>query len=426
MIRLGLLGMGTVGGSLADLIRQQHDDVLARTGYDLTITRAAVRDLNKPRAVAADRLTTDPMEVAVADDVDVVVELMGGIEGTREVVRAALMAGKPVVTGNKALLAAHGAELFALAAESGTALLFEAAVAGGIPLMRALEQSLRGEPIERVLGILNGTTNYILTQMSDNGSSYDAALAQAQSLGYAEADPTADVEGHDAAAKAAIIATVSFGTDVTIDDVPATGISSVTARDIATAKRFGYVIKLLAVIERLPNGSDTEIAVQVSPTLVPASHPLAAVNDAFNAVFINGGAVGELMLYGPGAGGYPTASAVLGDILSAADGVAEGFGSLARRRGDANLRIRELSELESAFLIEVDVTDEPGVLSTVAGVFGANSVSIRSMEQTGMATEARLEFITHTARQADVDATIAKLDELDVVRSVGTVIRVLS
>lgn len=425
-IRLGLLGMGTVGGSLAGLIQRQHDDLLTRTGYDLVITAASVRDLNKPRSVSVDKLSNDPMVVATSDDVDIVVELMGGVDGTREVVLAALRAGKPVVTGNKALLAAHGAELFDAAAESGTALLFEAAVAGGIPLMRALEHSLRGEPIERILGILNGTTNYILTQMTDKGSSYEAALAEAQSLGYAEADPSADVDGHDAAAKAAIIATVSFASDVTIDDVPVVGIGSITANDIATAKRFGYVIKLLAIIERLTNGSTAEIAVRVTPTMVPQNHPLAAVNEAFNAVFINGGAVGELMLYGPGAGGYPTASAVLGDILSAADSVNNRSVPLIRRRGRTPLRVRTLSELESAFLIEVDVTDEPGVLSTVAGVFGSNSVSIRSMEQIGMANEARLEFITHIARQADVDATISKLEELDIVRSIGTVMAVLS
>ena len=425
-IRLGMLGMGTVGGSLAELIADQREALAERTGFELVITRAAVRDLSKTRPVPADVLTTDTAAVAVADDIDIVIELIGGIDEAREHVLAALGAGKHVVTGNKALLAAHGAELFTAAAASGVELLFEASVAGGIPLMRALEHSLQGEPIERVMGILNGTTNYILSQMTELGADYGDALAEAQRLGYAEADPTADVEGHDAAAKAAIIATVSFRSEVTSADVPVEGISQITAGDIETATRLGYVIKLLAVIERLVDADEVEIAARVHPVMVHQGHPLASVRDSFNAVFIEGGAVGELMLYGRGAGGNPTASAVLGDVLAAARSASSDAPSALQRVPLASARIRPLEELTSAFYMEVDVIDRPGVLATVAGVFGANDVSIRSMEQHGLGDEARLVFITHEAREADVEATRAKLADLDIVRHVGSQFRVIA
>ena len=425
-IRLGMLGMGTVGGSLAELIEVERAAIAARTGFELTITRASVRDLSKPRPVDAAILSTDSMAVATADDVDIIVELMGGIDGTRELVLAALQAGKHVVTGNKALLAAHGAELFAAASASNVELLFEASVAGGIPLMGALERSLQGEPIARVMGILNGTTNYILSQMTELGADYGDALGEAQELGYAEADPTADVEGHDAAAKAAIIATVSFRANVTSNDVPVEGISQITASDIATATRLGFVIKLLAVIERMVDGDEVEIAARVHPVMVEKTHPLASVRDSFNAVFIEGGAVGELMLYGRGAGGFPTASAVLGDVLAAANSVVSEAPSVMQRVPLADLRIRPLAELRSAFYMEVDVMDRPGVLATVAGVFGANAVSIRSMEQHGLGDEARLVFITHEALESDVEATRSKLADLDIVRQVGSQFRVIA
>ena len=425
-IRLGMLGMGTVGGSLAELIEAERAAIAARTGFELTITRASVRDLSKPRPVDASILSTDSMAVATADDVDIIVELMGGIDGTRELVLAALQAGKHVVTGNKALLAAHGAELFAAASASNVELLFEASVAGGIPLMGALERSLQGEPIDRVMGILNGTTNYILSQMTELGADYGDALGEAQELGYAEADPTADVEGHDAAAKAAIIATVSFRANVTSDDVPVEDISQITASDIATATRLGFVIKLLAVIERMVDGDEVEIAARVHPVMVEKTHPLASVRDSFNAVFIEGGAVGELMLYGRGAGGFPTASAVLGDVLAAANSVVSEAPSVMQRVPLADLRIRPLAELRSAFYMEVDVMDRPGVLATVAGVFGANAVSIRSMEQHGLGDEARLVFITHEALESDVEATRSKLADLDIVRQVGSQFRVIA
>jgi len=423
-VRIGLLGFGTVGGSLVELITEQRADIAALTGIDLTVTRIAVNDLSKSRPGIGDAVLTDQAnEVIEADDVDLVVELVGGIDLAREWIAMALRAGKSVVTGNKALLAAHGRELFDLASEHNVELLFEASVAGAIPLMRTLQTSLRGEPIDRVMGIVNGTTNYMLSAMTDDGADYAEILAEAQRLGYAEADPTADVEGHDAQAKAAIIATVAFGVSVTADDVPVEGISGVTAADIANASRLGYAIKLLAVVERVGQDAPYEISARVHPTMVPLTHPLATVRGSFNAVFVEGGALDELMLYGRGAGGRPTASAVLGDVIEAATGVAQGTVRRLPTLADALVRAPEAAT--SAFYLDLAVDDSPGVLAEVAGVFGANSVSIRSMEQEGTGTEASLAFITHQASEADIAATIEKLKALSSVNRVGALYRVI-
>ncbi len=346
--------------------------------------------------------------------------MIGGIEPARELIAAALTAHKPVVTANKELLANVGAELFSLAEQEGTDLLFEAAVAGGIPLIRPLRESLIGEPIARVMGIVNGTTNYILTQMSERGASYSEALAEAQQLGYAERDPTADVEGYDAGAKAAIIASIAFGTKVVAGDVYHEGISAVTPADISFAAQMGYVVKLLAICERF---DDESVAVRVHPTMVPTHHPLAAVAGSFNAVFIEGGAVGDLMFFGRGAGGMPTASAVLGDVIDAAINIGKGtHGPLGTLHAG---RIRPIDELRSAFYLNVEVDDSPGVLAQVAGVFGAHGVSIRSMEQEGLGAEARLVFITHEADEASVHSTLRELASLDSVRSINSVLRVI-
>jgi len=423
-VRIGLLGFGTVGGSLVELITEQRADIAALTGIDLTVTRVAVNDLSKSRPGIGDAVLTDQAnEVIEADDVDLVVELVGGIDLAREWIAMALRAGKSVVTGNKALLAAHGRELFDRASEHNVELLFEASVAGAIPLMRTLQTSLRGEPIDRVMGIVNGTTNYMLSAMTDDGADYAEILAEAQRLGYAEADPTADVEGHDAQAKAAIIATVAFGVSVTADDVPVEGISGVTAADIANASRLGYAIKLLAVVERVGQDAPYEISARVHPTMVPLTHPLATVRGSFNAVFVEGGALDELMLYGRGAGGRPTASAVLGDVIEAATGVAQGTVRRLPTLADALVRAPEAAT--SAFYLDLAVDDSPGVLAEVAGVFGANSVSIRSMEQEGTGTEASLAFITHQASEADIAATIEKLKALPSVNRVGALYRVI-
>jgi homoserine dehydrogenase len=424
-VRLGVLGCGNVGAALLQLLDARRADIAARTGVDLVVTRVAVRSTSRARPVELpdDVLTTDAAAVVHDPDVDVVIEVIGGIEPARELILEALKAGKPVVTGNKELLANHGAELFAAADTAGVDLLFEAAVAGGIPLIRPLRESLVGESIRRVLGIVNGTTNYILTRMTEAGASYHDALAEAQSLGYAERDPTADVEGYDAGAKAAIIAMVAFGSRVVAGDVYHEGISGITADDIAVAARLGYCVKLLAIVEQHGANGDVEIGARVHPALVPVHHPLAAVRDSFNAVFIEGAAVGDLMLYGRGAGGLPTASAVLGDVIDAAGNLRRGthgsIGTLGRAR------IRPIDDLVSAYYLSLDVADRPGVLAQVADVFGRHGVSIRSMEQEGLGTEARLIFLTHEATERDVQATLHDLRELDSVDRVGSVMRVI-
>jgi homoserine dehydrogenase len=423
-VRIGLLGCGTVGGALRDLIEAQSDDVAARTGLRLAVTRIVVRDPAKyvARGVPADLVGTDATALVDDPDIDLVVEVIGGLEPARTLILDALKAGKPVVSGNKELLATAGPELFAAAEAAGVDLLFEAAVAGGIPLVRPLRESLLGEPIRRIMGIVNGTTNYILTRMTEAGVSYAAALSEAQELGYAEADPTADVEGHDAGAKIAILASIAYGVRVGVADVHLEGITGLTADDIAYATRKGLVVKLLAIAERA--GSDGgAIAVRVHPVLLERTHPLASVRESFNAVFIEGTAVGELMFYGRGAGGNPTASAVLGDVIDAAANRRKGAHASLGALGRAT--IAPIEDLETEYFVSVDVSDRPGVLAAVAGVFGGHGVSISSMEQEGRGDEARLVFITHRARERDVRATLTELHGLDAVRRVGSVIRVL-
>ena len=425
-IRIGLLGCGHVGAALVSLVAERRGEVERRTGLDLEVTRIAVRNTALDRGVPVDSaaFTTDAAALVVDPEVDVVVEVMGGIEPARGLVSAALAAGKPVVTANKELLANHGAELYGAAEAAGVDLLFEAAVAGAIPIMRPLRESLAGEPIKRVMGIVNGTTNFILSRMTDDGASYADALAEAQSLGYAERDPTADVEGFDAGAKAAIIATVAFGARVVAGDVYHEGISGITVSDIEFAADLRHCIKLLVVVERtMASDGGSQIGVRVHPTLVPLDHPLASVRGSFNAVFVEGGAAGDLMFYGRGAGGRPTASAVLGDLIDAAcnlrQGHAASIGALERAR------IAPIDDVTSAFYLNVEVDDRPGVLAQVATVFGEHGVSIRSMEQEGLGGEARLVFITHAARERDLRSTLQDLRSLDAVRSVGSVLRVI-
>jgi homoserine dehydrogenase len=366
-------------------------------------------------------LTRDAHAVVTDPSIDIVVEVMGGIEPARELIATAMDHGKPVITANKELLANVGTELFAAADAAGVDLLFEAAVAGGIPLIRALRESLRGEPITRVMGIVNGTTNFILTKMTEEGAAYGEVLAEAQALGYAERDPTADVEGFDAGAKAAIIATIAFGVRVVAGDVYHEGISRITQHDIAMARRLGYVVKLLGIAERID--ATGEVAVRVHPAMVPVTHPLASVRESYNAVFIEGKAVGSLMFYGRGAGGSPTASAVLGDVIDAAVNLSKGtHGSLGSFGRAATLAIDETS---SQYLLSLDVADRPGVLHAVTGVFARHGVSIRAAEQEGNGPDARLVFVTHEARESAVQATVRELRELDVVRNVGGLLRVI-
>ena len=422
-VRVGVLGCGNVGGALVGLVAGQAKEIESRTGVQLEISRVAVRNLSRDRDVdlGPGVLTRDTFDVVADPEIDLVVEVIGGIEPARELITTALQAGKPVVTANKELLANVGVELFETADRHGVDLLFEAAVAGGIPLVRALRESLRGEPIRRVMGIVNGTTNYILTKMTEQGAAYGEALAEAQDLGYAERDPTADVEGFDAGAKAAIIATIAFGAKVVAGDVYHEGISKVTSADIDVARRLGYVVKLLAIAEL--DEASGEIAVRVHPALVPVHHPLASVRESFNAVFVEGDAVGQLMFYGRGAGGLPTASAVLGDVIDAAVNLTKGtHGTLG---SFAKARIRAMDDTSAQYLLGLEVADEPGVLHAVTGVMAQNGVSIRAAEQEGIGDNARLVFVTHEARESAVQATVHGLRELDVVRRVGGLLRVI-
>jgi homoserine dehydrogenase len=425
-VRVGLLGCGTVGASLVRLLHEQNDAIEARTGLRFEVARVGVRNASKDRGVdlSPEVFTTDASDLVADPGIDVVVEVMGGIEPARALLLDAVKAGKPVVTANKELLANVGAEIFGAAEAAGVDVLFEAAVAGGIPLVRPLRESLLGEPVDLIMGIVNGTTNYILTRMTEAGASYVEALAEAQSLGYAEADPTADVEGYDAGAKIAILASIAFGARVVAGDVYHEGIAGLTADDVAFASRRGHVIKLLAIGERFPAEGVPEIAVRVHPVLLPDTHPLAAVRESFNAVFVQGAAVGDLMFYGRGAGGDPTASAVLGDLIDAALNLRKGahasIGTMATGR------IRPIDDLRSEYYLSLDVADRPGVLAAVAGVFGRHAVSIASMEQEGRGDSARIVFITHHAVERDLQATVRDLRELDSVRRIGSLIRVHS
>jgi len=418
-IKVAVLGAGTVGSQVVRLLAEQSGDLTLRVGAPLEVIGVAVRDLNRPRpGIAAELLTTDAHALVAA--ADIVIEVMGGIEPAKELILKAITSGASVITANKALLARDGTELVLAAQQAGVDLYFEASVAGAIPLLRPIRESLAGDKVNRVMGIVNGTTNYILSKMETEHAAYEDALAQAQELGYAEADPTADVEGHDAAAKAAILASLAFHTKVTIDDVYCEGISKVTAADIAAAESMGFVVKLLAVAERM---GEQAVVVRVHPTMVPKSHPLANVRDAFNAVFIEAESAGELMFFGRGAGGAPTASAVLGDVVAAArnrlsGGIGPGDSSYAE------LTPLDISHAKTRYYIHIKVADRPGVLAKIAGVFAANDVSIQVLHQDGHDDNASLVIRTHKAADSALAKTLKDLSTLDVVDSVIGVMRV--
>jgi homoserine dehydrogenase len=422
-VRVALLGCGNVGAALIGMLGGRAEELVVQSGARIEVAGIAVANPGKPRPahVPASLVGSDAEALVRDPGTDIVVELIGGLEPAGALVRTALENGKSVVTANKALLAsAEGVALRGLAAKRGVDLLYEAAVAGAIPLVRALRQSLTGERIQRVMGIVNGTTNFILTRMAEEGTAYDEALAEAQRLGLAERDPTAYVEGYDAAAKAAILAGVAFGYDVAADDVMREGITAIQAGDLAFVERLGYVVKLLAIVERT---GDDALSVRVHPAMVPGSHPLASVRDAFNAVFIEGEAAGELMLYGQGAGGLPTASAVMGDLIDATRNRLAGTTAPAPERRPGRLLPED--DLESAFFLSLDVEDKVGVLSSVTGVLGHHGVSIRSMEQDEFGETARLLFVTHRAREGAMRAALDELSELDAVRAVGGVMRLV-
>ncbi|MCW2914676.1 MAG: Homoserine dehydrogenase [Actinomycetia bacterium] len=426
-LRIALLGCGTVGTEVVRLLREQAADLTARVGAPLELVGIAVRRLDRPRkGIDPELLTTDAMSLVTREDVDIVIEVIGGIEPARALILAAMKTGKAVVSANKALLAEDGETIFGAAREYGMDLYYEASVAGAIPLLRPLRESLVGDHVQRVLGIVNGTTNYILDQMDSHGAGFAEALEEAQSLGYAEADPTADVEGFDAAAKAAILAQLAFHTVVTAADVHREGITEVTANDVASAKAIGCVVKLLAICERVPSADGRNgrgVSVRVYPAMLPLSHPLANVREAYNAVFVEAESAGSLMFYGAGAGGAPTASAVLGDLVAVARNKANGTRGPVESTYAA-LPVLPMGETITRYHVQLDVADRSGVLAQVAEEFARHDVSIQTVRQEGRGDEAQLVIVTHRATDAALAATVEGLSGLDIVREVASVMRV--
>ncbi|MCU1683235.1 MAG: thrA [Amycolatopsis sp.] len=423
-IRVALLGCGTVGSEVARLLTEQAGELAARAGAPVEIVGIAVRRPDKHPELPQDLLTSDAASLVVSENVDVIVELVGGIEPVREWLLAGLKAGKSVVTANKALLADHSAELFEAADASGVDLYFEASVAGAIPLLRPLRESLAGDRITRVMGIVNGTTNFILSAMDETGAGYSETLDEASRLGYAEADPTADVDGYDAASKAAILASLSFHTRVTASDVHREGIADVTASDISAARLLGRAVKLLAICERVRDDNGVEsVSVRVHPVMIPLSHQLARVNGAFNAVYVEADAAGELMFYGQGAGGAPTASAVLGDLVAVARNMVGG-GRGPRESAHAALPVRPMGQTPTRYHVSLDVADIAGVLAQVAQVFADHGVSIAAVRQRDRHSTASLVVITHLAPDAALQSTVDEIAKLDVVHEVVSVMRV--
>jgi homoserine dehydrogenase len=426
-LRVALLGCGVVGSEVARLIIEQAEDLRARIGRPLELVGIAVRRYSRDRpGIDPELFTTDAEALVAREDVDLVIEVIGGIEPARSLILAAVRHGASVVTANKTLLAEDGAALFEAAERAGADLYFEAAVAGAIPIIRPLRESLVGDEITSVIGIVNGTTNYILDRMDIAGIGFAEALAEAQQLGYAEADPTADVEGFDAAAKAAILASLAFHTRVTGTDVYREGITEITPTDIASAHDIGCVIKLLAICQLSPSVAgvaDRTVSVRVHPAMIPRSHPLASVGDAYNAVFVESMSAGRLMFYGPGAGGSPTASAVMGDLVTVARNRLRG----AVGPGESSYAARPLSEIGNVmtrYHLSLQVADRAGVLQTIAHAFTEHDVSIETVRQNGRGADAQLVIVTHHARDAALSATVQALRRLDVVREVTSVMRV--
>ena len=421
-LKVALLGCGVVGSEVARIMTTHADDLTARIGAPVELAGVAVRRPDKVReGIAPELVTTDATALVKRGDIDVVVEVIGGIEPARALITTAFEHGASVVSANKALLAQDGAALHAVAEQHDKDLYYEAAVAGAIPLIRPLRESLAGDKINRVMGIVNGTTNFILDAMDSTGAGYQEALDEATALGYAEADPTADVEGFDAAAKAAILAGISFHTRVRLDDVYREGMTEVTAADFASAKEMGCTIKLLAICERAEDGAS--VTARVHPAMIPLSHPLASVRGAYNAVFVESDAAGQLMFYGPGAGGSPTASAVLGDLVAVCRNRLNG----ATGPGEsayAALPVSPMGDVVTRYHISLDVADKPGVLAQVATVFAEHGVSIDTVRQSGKDGEASLVVVTHRASDAALTGTVEALRKLDTVRGVASIMRV--
>ncbi|MFJ3512947.1 homoserine dehydrogenase [Streptomyces luteogriseus] len=421
-LKVALLGCGVVGSEVARIMTTHADDLTARIGAPVELAGVAVRRPDKVReGIAPELVTTDATALVKRGDIDVVIEVIGGIEPARGLITTAFEHGASVVSANKALLAQDGAALHAVAEQHDKDLYYEAAVAGAIPLIRPLRESLAGDKINRVMGIVNGTTNFILDAMDSTGAGYQEALDEATALGYAEADPTADVEGFDAAAKAAILAGIAFHTRVRLDDVYREGMTEVTAADFASAKQMGCTIKLLAICERAEDGGS--VTARVHPAMIPLSHPLASVRGAYNAVFVESDAAGQLMFYGPGAGGSPTASAVLGDLVAVCRNRLSG----ATGPGEsayAALPVSPMGDVVTRYHISLDVADKPGVLAQVATVFAEHGVSIDTVRQSGKDGEASLVVVTHRASDAALTGTVEALRKLDTVRGVASIMRV--
>jgi homoserine dehydrogenase len=419
-VRIGMLGCGVVGSEVARLLLADTEELSTRAGVKIELSRIAVRTIKDYPGINPAIFTTDPYSIVNDPEIDLIVEVMGGIEPANELAHLAIKNRKSIVTANKALLASHGAELFTAAYAQGEDIYYEASVAGAIPIIRPLRDSLVGDFVIRVMGIVNGTTNYILTKMHEDNKEFAVALKEAQDLGYAEADPTADVEGFDAAAKAAILSGLAFHTRVTVSDVYREGISQITLEDVQLAKELGYVIKLLAIAELTPKD---EISVRVHPVMLEKSHPLASVRDAFNAVFVEAESAGPLMFYGRGAGGAPTASAILGDILAVSRHIAHN--SVGQRETDyADRDIAPIETTKTKFLIRLEVQDKPGVLAAIAQVFATQGVSIQTVDQNGRDKDAELIIVTHLATEGELKATVDALKKMDIVSKISSVIRV--
>jgi homoserine dehydrogenase len=423
IIKVGLLGLGTVGGGVYRVLQSNRELIAGRVGARIEISRVLVRDVRKDRGVPLPPgiLTTDPEEILNSPEIEIVVEVMGGTGAALDHVRTALARGKSVVTANKDMLAVHGKELFQLAQEKGSDLLFEASVAGGIPIIRVLKQCLAANRIQQVMGILNGTTNYMLTRMTNAGRDFQDVLREAQALGYAEADPTNDVEGYDAARKTAILASIAFNTRISFQDVYVEGISRITTEDITYATELGYVIKLLGIAKDTPEG----IEVRTHPALLPQSHPLAAVSDSFNAVFVRGDAVGDTMFYGRGAGDLPTASAVVADIMDAARNIVHRAPGIISCTCFEERPLKPMGQVRSRNYLRLRVIDQPGVLAQIAKVFGDHQVSLAAVTQRDTRGDrAELVLITHEVAEQNLRDALAELGELEVVEEICNVLRV--
>jgi homoserine dehydrogenase len=420
-LKVGMLGAGVVGSQIARLLIANKSDLASRAGANLELVSIAVKDSKLKRdGIPAALLTNDAKSIVNDPQIDLVIEVIGGIDPAKDLILTALKNGKSVVTANKALLAKHGAELYAAADKANVDLYYEAAVAGAIPILRPLRESLVGDHVIRVMGIVNGTTNYILTKMDENGAAFADALKEAQALGFAESDPTADIEGFDAAAKAAILAGLAFHSRVTDNDVYREGISKITAADVKVAKAMEMVIKLLAIAELTPEGA---VSVRVHPALISRTHPLASVRDSFNAVFVEAESAGQMMFYGKGAGGAPTASAILGDLVAVARHKVNG--GIGPKESDyADLKIAQIGQTKTRYLIRLNVADKPGVLESVAHVFASHQVSIQTVRQTGAGDKAELIVMTHSSNESSLSATVKDLKNLPVVTDVSSVLRV--